>query len=106
MIAKGLMQRTALEWEALMLSEVPSIAVRGIADIFDHPQVLAEGLVTELEHPRIGKYRAMTKAVKMGIGDKPTRRAPMLGEHTNEVLAYFGFQQDEIATLREKGAAA
>lgn len=106
LIREGLMQRTALEWEQLMLGEVPSIAVRGIGDMFDHPQVLAEGLVTELEHPKIGKYRAMTKAVKMGVGDRPTTRAPMLGEHTDEVLSGFGFQENEIAALRAKGVAA
>ena len=106
LIRQGLMQRTALEWEQLMLGEVPSIAVRGIGDMFDHPQLLAEGLVVEHEHPTVGRYRTMGKAVKMGVGDRPTTRAPMLGEHTDEVLSRFGFQKNEIAALRAKGAAA
>ncbi|MGY2932995.1 crotonobetainyl-CoA:carnitine CoA-transferase CaiB-like acyl-CoA transferase [Bradyrhizobium sp. GM6.1] len=106
LIREGLMQRTALQWEELMLGKVPCIAVRSIGDIFDHPQVVAEELVVEREHPRIGKYRSMAKAVKMGIGDRPTTRAPMLGEHTDEVLARFGFQDKEIAALRAKGAVA
>lgn len=106
LIREALKQRTALEWEGLMLGKVPSIAVRSIEDMFDHPQVLAEGIVVEHEHPRIGKYRAMGKAVQMGIGDKPTTRAPMLGEHTDEVLARFGLRDGEIAALRAKGAVA
>jgi len=106
LIREALKQHTALEWEKLMLGKVPSIAVRSIEDMFDHPQLLAEGLVVEHEHPRVGKYRSMSKAVKMGVGDKPTTRAPMLGEHTDEVLARFGFREEEIAALRAKGGAA
>lgn len=100
------MQRTAIEWEELLLGKLSCIAVRSIEDMFDHPQILAEDLVVEHEHPIVGKYKAMSKSVQMGIGDKQTRRAPMLGEHTDEVLAQFGFQNDEIATLRATGAAA
>ncbi|MET4324052.1 CoA transferase [Bradyrhizobium sp. RT5a] len=75
----------------IMSGKVPCIAIRSIGNMFDHPQLRAEGLVVEHEHPRVGKYRSMSKAVKMGVGDKPTTRAPMLGEHTDEVLAQFGF---------------
>ncbi|UWU83093.1 CoA transferase [Bradyrhizobium yuanmingense] len=106
LISEALMKRTALEWEQLMLGEVPCIAVRSIGDMFDHPQLLAEGLVVEHEHPRIGKYLSMGKAIQMGVGDTPTTRAPMLGEHTDEVLARFGFRDDEISTLRSNGAIA
>ncbi|QQN65434.1 CoA transferase [Bradyrhizobium diazoefficiens] len=104
LIKEALMQHTALEWEQLMHGSVPCIAVRSIGDMFDHPQVLAEGIVVNQEHPNVGKYRTMGKPVKMGIGDSPTRRAPMTGEHTDEVLASFGFGGDEIAALRAKGA--
>ncbi|MGY2843534.1 crotonobetainyl-CoA:carnitine CoA-transferase CaiB-like acyl-CoA transferase [Bradyrhizobium sp. USDA 4509] len=106
LIREALMQHTALEWEQLTLGKLPCIAVRSIEDMFDHPQLLAEGLVVEHEHPTVGKYRSMDRAIKMGVGDKPTTRAPMLGEHTNEVLARFGFRDDEITALRAKGAAA
>lgn len=106
LIREALTQHTALEWEQLMLGKVPCIAVRSIGDMFDHPQLLAEGLVVEHEHPRVGKYRSMGKAIQMGVGDRPTTRAPMLGEHTDEVLAHFGFRDDEISALRANGAVA
>ncbi|MCK1353260.1 CoA transferase [Bradyrhizobium sp. CW7] len=105
LIKEGLKQHTAREWEELMLGKVPCIAVRSIDEMFDHPQVLAEGLVVEHEHPKFGKYRAMGKAVQMGVGDRPTTRAPLLGEHTDEILASFGFKKEEISALRSKGAA-
>lgn len=106
LIREGLKQRTAREWEELMLGKVPSIAVRSIAEMFDHPQVMAEGLVVEHEHPKVGKYKSMSKAVQMGVGDRPTTRAPLMGEHTDEVLAQFGFNENEIAALRAKGSVA
>lgn len=106
LIGEALLRHTALEWEQITLGKVPCIAVRSIDAMFDHPQVLAERIVVEHEHPTVGKYRSMGKAVKMGIGDKATTRAPMLGEHTNEVLAQFGFRSDEIAALRDNGAIA
>ncbi|KRP98775.1 formyl-CoA transferase [Bradyrhizobium yuanmingense] len=105
-IREALKQRTALEWEAIMLGKVPSIAVRAMSDIFDHPQLLAEGLVVEHEHPNVGKYRAMGKAIHTGIGDTPTKRAPLAGEHTDQILSGIGFKKSEIDALRTKGAVA
>jgi len=106
LIREGLKRHTAREWEELMLGKVPCIAVRAIDEMFDHPQVLMEGLVVEHESPKVGKYKSMGKAIKMGVGDRPTTRAPMLGEHTDEVLARLGFSEGEIAALRANGAAA
>lgn len=103
-IADALLQRTALEWEQLLLGKVPCIAVRSMEDMFDHPQVVAEGIVVEHEHPRIGKYRSMGKVVQMGVEGKPTTRAPMFAEHTDEVLSQFGFGDDEIGALHANGA--
>ena len=46
----ALAARTALEWEEIFGERVPCAAVRPIEDMFDHPQVLAEDLVTTLDH--------------------------------------------------------
>jgi crotonobetainyl-CoA:carnitine CoA-transferase CaiB-like acyl-CoA transferase len=43
---------------------VPCAAVRPIEDMFDHPQVLAEDLVTTLDHPLVDRHRTMTKPIK------------------------------------------
>jgi crotonobetainyl-CoA:carnitine CoA-transferase CaiB-like acyl-CoA transferase len=106
LIKEALKQHTASEWEQLTLGKLPCVAVRPIDDMFDHPQMLAEGLVVEHEHPIVGKYRSMGKAIQMGVDDSPTTRAPMLGEHTSEILARFGFRDDEIVALRANGAVA
>lgn len=104
-IKQALLARTAVEWEEAMGGRVPVVALRDIGEMFEHPQVLAEGLVTEHDHPEVGRYRAMTTAVKMGAGDVVTTRAPLAGEHTDEILGRFDFTAEEIRELRRAGAA-
>lgn len=107
-LRQALMARTALEWEALFGSRVPCAAVREGVDMFDHPQVAAQGLVTTHEHPTLGRYRAMGNPVTInGRAQRiPDRRAPMLGEHTQAVLTELGLGQAEIAELQAQGCVA
>ena len=103
-IRAALASRTALEWEEIFGERVPCAAVRPIEDMFEHPQVLAEDLVTTLDHPVVGRYRTMTKPVKFSEtpGPAPTA-APVFGQHSDEVLAAHGYSDAEIAALRERG---
>jgi crotonobetainyl-CoA:carnitine CoA-transferase CaiB-like acyl-CoA transferase len=105
-IKEALLARTAVEWEEAMVGRVPVVALRDIGEMFEHPQVLAEGLVTEHDHPEVGHYRTMTTAVKMGAGEVATTRAPLAGEHTDEILARFDFTTAEIDSLRRTSAAS
>ena len=84
---------------------MPCAAVRPIEDMFDHPQVLAQDLVASVDHPVIGPYRAMTKPIAFADtpGPAPTA-APLQFQHSDTVLARFGFGAGEIAALRDKGA--
>ena len=101
----SLQQRTAIEWEELFGERVPSSAIRSIGDMFDHPQVLAEEMVTCYEHPIIGKYRAFTKPVKFSATTGFTANsAPVLGGDTVSVLTRFGYSIDEIQEMSRKGA--
>ena len=74
------------------------------AELFDHTQVLAEDLVTTLEHPVVGRYRTMTKPIKLSDTPGPApAAAPVFAQHTEEVLTAYGYSVDEIAALRERG---
>jgi crotonobetainyl-CoA:carnitine CoA-transferase CaiB-like acyl-CoA transferase len=101
----ALQAHSALEWEHIFGQNVPSAAVRAIADLFDHPQVVAENMVATLAHPMVGSYRGFTRAVKFGANPGPEPfAAPVMGEHSSELLLEHGFGIEEIAWLRESGA--
>ena len=83
---------------------MPCAAVRPIEDMFDHPQVRVEELVTTLDHPQVGPYRAMKEPIKFTgtPGPAPTT-APTFGQHSDEILSGCGYSADEIAALRQRG---
>jgi formyl-CoA transferase len=103
-VRAALAARTALAWEEIFGERVPCAAVRPIEDMFDHPQVLAEELVTTLDHPVVGRYRTMTKPIKLSDTPGPApAAAPAFGQHSDEVLAGYGYSAAEVAALRERG---
>jgi crotonobetainyl-CoA:carnitine CoA-transferase CaiB-like acyl-CoA transferase len=100
----ALQAHSALEWEGIFGQDVPCAAVRSIADLFDHPQVLAENMVTTLAHPTVGSYRGFTRAVKFGSSPAPEPfAAPVMGEHSTELLLEHGYSASEVAQMRERG---
>jgi formyl-CoA transferase len=103
-VRAALSARSAKEWEDIFGERVPCAAVRPIEDMFDYPQVLAEDLVTTLDHPVVGRYRTMTKPIAFSDTPGPTpTAAPTFGQHGDEILSGYGYTPDEIATLRERG---
>lgn len=74
------------------------------ADLADDPHVVATGMVTEVEHPEIGRLRMPDVPVSFSETDASVRSAPpLLGEHTHAVLAEVLGLTDE--TLRELSAS-
>jgi crotonobetainyl-CoA:carnitine CoA-transferase CaiB-like acyl-CoA transferase len=92
--------------KALEAEGVPCGRINSIADLAADPQALAREMVVQLEHPRAGRTRALGLPVKLSrTPGKVSRPAPLLGQHTREVLSEFGFSQTEIAALVHSGAA-
>jgi hypothetical protein len=59
-----------------------------------HPQVLAEEMVTTIDHPVVGRYRTMTKPIKFSDTPGPAPTAsPTFGQHSDEVLAGHGYRR-------------
>ena len=69
------------------------------------PQAIAREMTIDVEHPTLGKLRTLGTPIKMSETPlDPARRAPLLGEHTDEVLSVAGYSEDEIEQLRSSGA--
>lgn len=101
----GLQKHTAEEWAKIFGQKVPNAPVHPIEDMFDHPQVLAQDLVATYEHPVIGKYRSMTKPLQFSRTPGPASfAAPVMGQHTNDLLARSGYDDERIRALRARGA--
>jgi formyl-CoA transferase len=103
MIRAALAARTAVEWEALLCERVPCAAARAVEDMFDHPQVAAEGILATFEHARIGRYRGLAHPIDFGAGPAPVA-APALGQHSREILSGLGYADEEVERLCRGGA--
>ena len=101
-------QKTRDEWVALLDSGgIPCGPILNMAETFAHPQIQAREMSVELEHPAAGRMRVLGFPPKLSETRVGVRTpAPLLGEHTDEVLREFGTSEDEIKNLRDSGAVA
>lgn len=100
--AKVLKQRTSAEWlERLDADQVPCAPILTREDLLTDPQIAANDLIVEGTHPHAGPMRQPRPAARFAETPSALRRyAPMLGEHTDEVLREAGIDTDEIVALR------
>ena len=89
---------------ALMAVGVPCACVNDFKQVFDDPHIVARGVVKDVEHPRLGPMRAVRNPILLDH-DGPTmaRPAPMLGEHSEEILRELGYAADAIADFIAHG---
>ena len=79
--------------------------IQSIPEVVEDPQLLANNYVIDINHPTYGQTKTM--GFPWDLSDTPAswrRRAPRLGEHTEEVLLEIGYSQEELAKLRDEGA--
>jgi len=91
--------------ERLDQAGVPCGPILDYEDALTTPQAIAREMTVDVDHPTLGRLRTLGTPIKMSATPlNPRRRGPMLGEHTDEVLAAAGYSGDEIEQLRYAGA--
>ncbi len=74
-------------------------------EIAEDPSLRATGTVVEVDHPTRGRYLTVGNPVKLSDSLSEVVRSPLLGEHTDEILAQvLGYSADKIAEIRASGA--
>jgi crotonobetainyl-CoA:carnitine CoA-transferase CaiB-like acyl-CoA transferase len=106
--AAALRGRTTAEWlERLDREGVPCAPVLTREDVLTHPQILENQLLLEIDHPAAGRIRQPRPAARFTATPARIRRpAPLLGEHSREVLDAAGFTGPEVDALIAAGVVS
>jgi crotonobetainyl-CoA:carnitine CoA-transferase CaiB-like acyl-CoA transferase len=100
-----LVTRSKTEWIAAFdAAGVPVGPVHTIGEALEHPQTLARGMVAEVVHPQAGTMKTLGCPIHFSrTPTRITRPAPMLGEHTRELLREYGYDDAAIDALVADG---
>ncbi len=104
-LAEVFLTRTNAEWLATLDAfDIPNAPVNNMEEVFTDPQVQARGMVQSYQHPTLGEIRYPPSPVKFSEWDGPNRSAPMLGQHTIEVLtSRLGLDEPNVRQMAADG---
>jgi formyl-CoA transferase len=80
--------------------EIPCGPILSMQEIADDPALRATGTVVEVDHPTRGRYLTVGNPIKLSDSPTEVKRSPLLGEHTEQVLAQLGYTVDQITAMR------
>jgi formyl-CoA transferase len=84
---------------------VPCGPVLSMKEIAVEPALRTTGTVVEVDHPKRGKYLTVGNPIKLSDSPSDVQRAPLLGEHTEEILkSVLGLGDEDIESARKQGA--
>lgn len=91
--------------EILNKVDIPCGPVLSMKEIAEDESLYATGTLVEIDHPTRGKYLTVGNPIKLSDNDVAVERSPLLGEHTEEILAeVLGLGGDEIERIKASGA--
>jgi crotonobetainyl-CoA:carnitine CoA-transferase CaiB-like acyl-CoA transferase len=96
---------TTTQWLAKLQGVLPAAPVYDLPQALENPYLRDIGMVRHLPHPAQADLRVLANPIKLDGERLPSQRAPLLGEHTTNVLHELGYDDDAIEALRASGAA-
>jgi formyl-CoA transferase len=82
--------------------DIPCGPILSMKEIAEEPSLRQTGTIVEVDHPKRGKYLTVGNPIKLSDSATEVTRSPLLGEHTDEVLAQLGYSAEQIAALRQE----
>lgn len=95
--------KTKTKFEAMEILnkyDIPCGPILSMKELAEDQSLRATGTIVEVDHPKRGKYLSVGNPIKLSDSPTEVTRSPLLGEHTDEVLAQLGYTKDQIAELR------
>jgi len=99
------MTRTKFEaMQILNQYDIPCGPILSMKELAEEPSLRKTGTIVEVDHPVRGKYLTVGNPIKLSDSPTDVKRSPLLGEHTDEVMAELGYSRDQVSALRAVGA--
>jgi len=104
-IERWTMTRTKFEaMQILNEYDIPCGPILSMKELAEEPSLRKTGTIVEVDHPVRGKYLTVGNPIKLSDSQTEVKRSPLLGEHTDEVMAELGYSPEQIGALRAAGA--
>jgi formyl-CoA transferase len=104
-IERWTMTKTKFEaMDILNEYDIPCGPILSMKELAEEPSLRKTGTVVEVDHPKRGKYLTVGNPIKLSDSPSDVKRSPLLGEHTDEVLAELGYNSGQIAEMRSEKA--
>jgi crotonobetainyl-CoA:carnitine CoA-transferase CaiB-like acyl-CoA transferase len=102
---QALKEKSSAEWVGILnKAGVPCGPIYTVDQVFADPQVQHLEAASEVQHPRLGRFRILSQAVKLSrTAARVLTATPEIGEHTDEILRELDYSDADIRRMREKG---